>query len=44
MSLAQFNRTNPSVIPINELAIINQVTDVNATLPVGTSIKRVTTS
>jgi len=44
MSLAEFNRRNPSVIPINELAIINQVESVDATLPAGTAIKRVTAS
>jgi predicted Zn-dependent protease len=43
MSLATFNSRNPSVIPLNELAIINQVTDTNATLPVGTLMKRVIT-
>lgn len=41
-TLAQFNQRNPSVIPINELAIINQVADANATLPAGTTVKRVT--
>lgn len=41
-SLAQFNRTNPSAIPINELAIVNHVTDVNAVLPAGTTLKRIT--
>jgi predicted Zn-dependent protease len=44
MSLTEFNRRNPSVVPIQELAIINQVTSVDATLPAGTSVKRVTAS
>jgi predicted Zn-dependent protease len=42
MSLNEFNRRNPSVIPINELAIINQVESADATLPAGSSVKRVT--
>ena len=41
MSLADFNRRNPSQINLNELALINQVADANAVLPAGTSIKRV---
>jgi predicted Zn-dependent protease len=41
MTLTEFNRRNPSTIPINELALINQVQDVNTTLAAGTSVKRV---
>ena len=41
MSLADFNRRNPSQINLNELALINQVADANTVLPAGTSIKRV---
>ncbi len=44
MSLTEFNRRNPSVIPINQLVLINQVQDANVTVPAGTSVKRVTTS
>jgi predicted Zn-dependent protease len=43
MSLAQFNGRYPSVIPIADLAIINQVTNTNSTLPTGTQVKRVIT-
>jgi predicted Zn-dependent protease len=44
MSLADFNRRNPSQINLNELALINQVADANTVLPAGTSIKRVIAS
>jgi predicted Zn-dependent protease len=40
MTLAEFNRTYPSVIPIAQLAIINGVEE-DATLPAGTLVKRV---
>ena len=40
MTLTQFNQRYPSVIPIAELAIINQV-EPNTTLPAGTRVKRV---
>ncbi|HEX6037895.1 M48 family metalloprotease [Longimicrobium sp.] len=40
MTLAEFNRQNPSVIPLAELAILNQVEGENAVLPAG-SWKRV---
>ena len=40
-SLAAFHRASPSAIPLEELAILNQVTDVNAPLPAGTLVKRV---
>ncbi|MGH7459635.1 MAG: M48 family metalloprotease [Longimicrobiales bacterium] len=43
-TLTEFNRRNPSAIPINELALINQVQDPNATLATGTSVKRVSAS
>jgi predicted Zn-dependent protease len=42
MTLDQFNRQNPSVIPLPELAILNQVEDGNSILPAG-SWKRVVT-
>jgi predicted Zn-dependent protease len=41
MTLTEFNRRNPSTIPINELVLINQVADANTTMPAGTSVKRV---
>jgi predicted Zn-dependent protease len=41
MSLTEFNRRNPSVIPMNELVIINQVIDAGTVLPVGSYVKRV---
>ncbi len=44
MSLAEFNRRNPSVIPIQELVIINQAESADATLPAGSSVKRVSAS
>jgi predicted Zn-dependent protease len=40
MTLAQFNRQYPSVIPIAELAILNQVESESTNLPAG-SWKRV---
>ena len=40
-SLAAFNARSPSTISITELALINGVTDPNATLPAGTMVKRV---
>lgn len=40
MTLAQFNQRYPSVIPIAELAIINQVTT-NEVIPSGSRVKRV---
>ncbi|MGQ0562866.1 MAG: M48 family metalloprotease [Gemmatimonadota bacterium] len=43
MSLAEFNRRNPSTIPIGQLAIINQVADANTTIRAGTLLKRVVT-
>lgn len=43
MSLATFNARNPSVIPLSELALINQVTNPNATIAAGGLVKRVIT-
>lgn len=43
MTLTQFNARYPSVIPIAELAIINQV-DANASMRAGTRVKRVVAS
>ncbi len=40
-SLAAFNARSPSTISITELALINGITDPNATLPAGTMVKRV---
>ncbi len=40
MSLTQFNQQNPSVIPLEQLALINAVSP-TATLPAGTQVKRV---
>ncbi|HEX2189516.1 MAG TPA: M48 family metalloprotease [Longimicrobiaceae bacterium] len=41
MTLSEFNRRYPSVVPIAELALINQVADANASIPAGTLVKRV---
>lgn len=41
MTLTEFNRRNPSVIDIAELALINQVEGGASTLPAGTLAKRV---
>ncbi len=41
MTLAQFNQRYPSTIPIEMLAIINEV-DASTTLPAGREVKRVT--
>jgi predicted Zn-dependent protease len=43
MTLAQFNQQYPSRIPIEELAIINQLAGPNATVPAGFAMKRVVT-
>jgi predicted Zn-dependent protease len=40
-TLADFNRQNPSVITIEELALINGLKDGNSALAAGTSVKRV---
>jgi predicted Zn-dependent protease len=41
MTLAEFQRRYPSTIPIEELAIINQVQGAQSTLPSGAMVKRV---
>jgi predicted Zn-dependent protease len=41
MTLGDFNRRYPSSIPIEELAIINQVPNAAAVLPAGAMVKRV---
>jgi predicted Zn-dependent protease len=41
MSLEQFNAQYPSSIPLQELAIINEVQDPSAVLPSGQTVKRV---
>jgi predicted Zn-dependent protease len=43
MTLSQFNARYPSVVPIEQLAVINQV-GVNETMPSGSRVKRVVTS
>ena len=41
MTLSEFNQRYPSVIPIEELALINQVENASARLAAGTLVKRV---
>ncbi|MBW3630919.1 MAG: M48 family metalloprotease [Gemmatimonadetes bacterium] len=41
MTLVEFNRRNPSVVPIEEIALLNQIENVGAQLPAGTLVKRV---
>lgn len=41
MTLAEFNRTHPSVVPIEDLELINQVAGADARLAAGTRVKRV---
>jgi predicted Zn-dependent protease len=43
MTLADFNRQYPSVVPIETLALINGLADGNATIAAGESVKRVVT-
>ncbi|MEO8139841.1 MAG: M48 family metalloprotease [Gemmatimonadota bacterium] len=43
MTLAEFNRQSPSVVPIETLALINGLADGNAQLLAGQSVKRVIT-
>jgi predicted Zn-dependent protease len=43
MTLSQFNARYPSVVPIDQLAIINQV-GANESMPAGSRVKRVVTS
>ena len=42
MTLAQFNTQWPSTIPIEQLAIINEVDGPESVIPVGRTVKRVT--
>jgi predicted Zn-dependent protease len=42
MTLEQFNAQYPSSIPLEQLAIINEVEDPSAVLPAGSLVKRVT--
>ncbi len=42
MTLAQFNAQWPSTIPIEQLAIINEVDGAESVIPVGRTVKRVT--
>jgi predicted Zn-dependent protease len=41
MTLTQFHQAYPSAIPLEELSIINQITDPNRTIPAGQLVKRV---
>ena len=41
MTLAEFNQRYPSVVPLEELALINQVTSASAQFPAGALVKRV---
>ncbi len=41
MTLTEFNQRFPSVIPLAELALINQVESATVTIPAGTLLKRV---
>ena len=41
MTLAEFNRRYPSAVPVEELAVINQVEGATSTIPAGTLMKRV---
>lgn len=41
MTLGEFHRRYPSVVPIEEIGLINQVDDAAAVLPAGTRAKRV---
>jgi predicted Zn-dependent protease len=44
MTLAQFNQRYPSVIDLDELALINQMASGSSTIPAGTRVKRIVTS
>jgi predicted Zn-dependent protease len=44
MTLAQFNQQFPSVIPVPELALINQLAGATTTIPSGMQMKRVVTA
>ncbi|MEX0899369.1 MAG: M48 family metalloprotease [Gammaproteobacteria bacterium] len=41
MSLQQFNASYPSTIPLDELALVNQLVDGSALIPAGAHVKRV---
>ncbi len=41
LTLAEFNQRHPSVVPIEDLALINQVPDASAQFPAGAQVKRV---
>lgn len=41
MSLQQFNASYPSTIPLEELALVNQLADGNAMLATGANVKRI---
>ncbi|HEV2131413.1 MAG TPA: M48 family metalloprotease [Longimicrobiaceae bacterium] len=41
LTLAEFNQRYPSAVPIEELALINQVPDASARFPAGAQVKRV---
>ena len=41
ITLAEFNRLNPSAIPIEELALINQLAAPQAVMPAGFHVKRI---
>lgn len=41
MTLAEFNRQFPSVVPIEQLALVNQLAGADASLPAGRLVKRV---
>ena len=42
MTLAEFNRRFPSGVELDELAIVNQLSGPDATIPAGTLVKRIT--
>jgi len=41
MTLAEFNMRWPSTVPLDELAIINQLASASTTIPARTAVKRV---
>ena len=43
MSLTQFNARYPSVVPMKDLVMINQVADASSVIPAGMEVKRVIT-
>jgi hypothetical protein len=42
MTLTEFNQQHPSVISVDELALINQVEGASSSIPAGTYLKQVT--